>query len=199
MTQLDHRPRADLPFEKDWYTLPGVACLGTQLAACAAESTLATVRPPRGDVRIEALGPRGESVVPPRWVAPLQAKLQELWDLPQGWDGRRARRITRPAVQGCVDLVSRVLSEDSPAPFVVPLPDGGLQAEWHAGNRHIELEIAGSGAVGAWAESPRGVTLLDEDWPALPDEPSLVVLRKALGDLVEAVRDVRGRSWPYPE
>lgn len=195
MTQLDSRPRVGPPFD-DWYTLPDPL---TAVPFCLPVERALLTTQQRGEFELLALGSRGEPVLPPRWVAPLQAKLRELWDLPERWDGRRAGRVTQQALVGCVDLLGLVLSEDSPAPFVVPLPDGGLQAEWHAGDRHIELEIAGSGAIGAWAESARGVTLLDEDWSALPDEPSLVVLRKALGDLVEAVRDVRGRSWPYPE
>jgi hypothetical protein len=42
------------------------------------------------------------------------------------------------------------LGQDARAPFVVPLPSGGVQVEWHTTQGEMELELAADGTTTVW-------------------------------------------------
>jgi hypothetical protein len=152
---------------------------------------LSQAKPSRGQLTLRASDPDGRPVAPPPWLLPLERALQELFELPVGWDGRRAARVSEAAVAACVKVLSRTMSVDSPVPQLVPLPDGGLQAEWHADGHDVEIEITGTGAVHAFAGELDGTVRVDEEWDGVPDEQRSVVLQEALNRLTELVRTVQ--------
>lgn len=137
------------------------------------------------DGSAKSFEPDGRRVAPAAWFLPVERALQELIELPAGWDGRRVSRVSEAAVVGCVKVLSRAMPVESPVPQLVPLPDGGLQAEWHA-DGHIE--ITGTGAVHAFAGEPDGTVLVDEEWDGVPDEQRSVVVHEALTRLTAVVR-----------
>lgn len=132
------------------------------------------------------------SVLPP-WASHAQQELQRLVDLPACWDGHRAKRITRAAVEAVVRALEASMAERTPVPQYFPLPDGGLQAEWHADGHDVEIEVDAEGSVYVLATAP------DCDAPTvdgrldLPvvDTPILVGLRSALHDLAVRVTAAR--------
>lgn len=185
MSQLAVRP----PSDSGWWTLDEpspVAAVGG--LSGTPDTGLSRAKPSRGQLTLRAWGPDGRPVAPPPWLLPVERALQELFELPAGWDGRLAARVSEVAVAGCVEVLSRTMAEHSPAPQLVPLPDGGLQAEWHADGHDVEIEITGTGAVHAFAGEPDGTVRLDEEWDGVFDEQQGAVLQEALNRLTELVR-----------
>lgn len=83
------------------------------------------------------------------WFMPVLKALDGLYGLRPNWNGYG---------EAPVDLVNaaRVISVlaatdfDGPAPSIVPLHDGGVQAEWHWGERHLEIQFLPGGSPAAW-------------------------------------------------
>ena len=86
----------------------------------------------------------------PRWNRPwfvqyVEAELNALYALPERWDGHRAQPITVSAIEGAIQVLGALMDQTSPPPQLFPLPDGGIQAEWHVDGNQIEIEIEGTG------------------------------------------------------
>lgn len=70
----------------------------------------------------------------------LVARLQELLKLPCGWDSYGASKVSLECVLGAANWFGRLSSHrEASAPSAVPLADGGVQLEWHAGGRSLEV------------------------------------------------------------
>jgi hypothetical protein len=86
----------------------------------------------------------------PRWKRPwfvqyVEAELNALCALPERWDGHHAQPITGSAIEGTIQVLGALMDQTSPPPQLFPLPDGGIQAEWHIAGNKIEIEIEGNG------------------------------------------------------
>jgi hypothetical protein len=86
----------------------------------------------------------------PRWNRPwfvqyVEAELNALCALPERWDGHHAQPITDRAIEGTIQVLGALMDQTSPPPQLFPLPDGGIQAEWHVAGNKIEIEIEGTG------------------------------------------------------
>ena len=80
------------------------------------------------------------------WLVPyVQERLSELLRLPGGWDGMRARPLTDVAVTSAVHLLFAIATDETLPPQFFPLPDGGIQMEWHVAGESVEIEIDGLG------------------------------------------------------
>jgi hypothetical protein len=76
-------------------------------------------------------------------IEPIQAALH-LRSLPQNWDGEGSQPPTESAVSAAVALISAVALlafAELPTPHLYPVPGGGAQIEWRAGERYLEIEI----------------------------------------------------------
>jgi hypothetical protein len=91
----------------------------------------------------------------------LEGSLNALLALPPGWDGGRAPMITEQSVAGLVDVLQTVLTPSSVPPQLVPLPDGGVQAEWLVAGDNLEIEVAGNGDAHFFAVDNDGVVAVD--------------------------------------
>jgi hypothetical protein len=103
-----------------------------------------------------------------QWLArKVEAELNRLVRLEEGWDGRRAREVTDEAVVSSVEALFALVGDHTwPAPQFFPLPDGGLQFEWHMGGAAVEVEVDSEGEAHALAESPDGSVLFEGViWP----------------------------------
>jgi hypothetical protein len=101
---------------------------------------------------------------PARWLAEyLENSLNELLDLPEGWDGEGAEPVALEAATGAVEVMAALIGEAMVAPFVFPLPDGGLQLEWHAGEESIEIEIDKDGCVHVLETDRSGTIVFNEE------------------------------------
>lgn len=118
------------------------------------------------------------------------ARLNQLLQLPQGWDGHRAKPVTERAAIAAMGVLFAVANDRSLSPQVVPLPDGGIQLEWHAGGYSIEIEVNGSGGRHYLATRPDGDVVVDEEGDAsrVADLPGLTAaLLERLSGLVRSV------------
>jgi hypothetical protein len=88
------------------------------------------------------------------WSQGLNKRLEELIQLPDGWDGYHARPVLFETAVFAIRMLERLYSEDIPMPFLVPGYAGDLQAEWHEDDWDIELHVLGPNKVTAWRSTP---------------------------------------------
>ncbi len=82
----------------------------------------------------------------PRFVDALRT-ISNLMRLPDNWDSYGSPRIKQVAVQGAVEVLIAADGEDPPPPRIVPISGGGLQIEWGAGVRELEIEMLPDGSI----------------------------------------------------
>lgn len=74
-----------------------------------------------------------------RWAPLAAARLRHLLDLPSGWNGRAAPRVSAQAARSAGLILSSLMQASTVSPDIVPKNDGGLQIEWH--DRQVDIEI----------------------------------------------------------
>lgn len=89
---------------------------------------------------------RGEPL--PKWFDPLMQGLADLLTLPANWDTYGALPIELSVVNQASQLMSEILELEDPAPWVVPMSNGGIQLEWHENGADLEIEIEPEGSEG---------------------------------------------------
>jgi hypothetical protein len=97
----------------------------------------------------------------PAFVQYIEAELNSLLELRAGWDGRRARAITLLATEATVRVLASLMNDTSAPPQLFPLPDGGLQVEWHVGGNSIEVETDASGEPHLLARASDGTMIAE--------------------------------------
>lgn len=83
----------------------------------------------------------------PQALPHLIAELEELAELPENWDGYGSPPIQPPVKKTAYQLLEFLEKLVMPSPHVAPVSGGGLQLEWQAGKRELELEIFPNGEV----------------------------------------------------
>ena len=78
----------------------------------------------------------------PTWEKEVEAALRRFLELPEGWDSYGGKPLRHETGMFALQVLSGVMSESMPSPFVVPISTGGVQFEWHQNNLDIELYIA---------------------------------------------------------
>lgn len=86
----------------------------------------------------------------------INARLDELIRLPQGWDGYEGLPVSFQNAAFAAKMLESVFSPmiDLPLPHCVPGPSGDLQLEWHANRYEVELHILRPNHVMAWRLTP---------------------------------------------
>ena len=97
----------------------------------------------------------------PWFVEYVEAQLNALLQLAEGWDARRGQPVELAAVRGSVAVLAALMDETSAPPQVFPLSDGGLQIEWHIGGNDIEIEVDCDGEVHVLATTTSGETIAE--------------------------------------
>lgn len=124
------------------------------------------------------------------WVAThMEQRVNELLQLRPGWDGRGAQPPTDEAVEATIGVLFAVTDDLSLPPQVFPLPDGGLQLEWHAG-ASVEIEVDGEGSAHVLATDEVGRIVLNGEMEPV-DETLLGIVRDTIHHLT--VRLARAR------
>jgi hypothetical protein len=100
------------------------------------------------------------SNVPP-WLPGVVDQLQELSHLPPNWDSYGGQPVKARSLRKALVVLSMVMGENSEPPWIVPLPDGGIQFEWHRPELELEITINGEDASLVVADD-------DEYWETIP-------------------------------
>ncbi|MEJ7570345.1 MAG: hypothetical protein WKF41_19040 [Gaiellaceae bacterium] len=77
----------------------------------------------------------------PEWWAPVTARVKEIASLRAGWDTYGADPVDRRNIVAALNFLLQSVGRRAPVPGIVPLPDGGLQLEWHRGGMDVEVEF----------------------------------------------------------
>jgi len=73
--------------------------------------------------------------------------IQRVADLPRGWDGQGSPPLQDRARLVAGTLLDVIDLDDMPTPQIVPVVGGGIQIEWVAGPRELEIEIRPTGRI----------------------------------------------------
>jgi len=90
------------------------------------------------EVLLETLSPK---------QAEAMRRLGEIAKLPQNWDSYGSPPPTPIAVETVMDLLLKIDDRNLPFVRVVPVSGGGVQLEWRASGRELQLEISGDGTA----------------------------------------------------
>jgi len=76
------------------------------------------------------------------WMKPTRDKLGQLAKLrDDNWDGRRSAAVRIDVLKFAWTILSQIMPYDGVAPGIIPLGHGGIQLEWTAPDKELELEI----------------------------------------------------------
>lgn len=182
MTQLLDRPLTD---GSTLYPRTSSASPGVQAAE---DFYLRGSEQPARQILIQVTGPDGS--LRRTWLAThMEQQLNGLLRLGAGWDGHRGLPLTDEAVGSAIGLLFAVASDLSLPPQVFPLPDGGLQMEWHAG-QSVEIEVDAVGDAHVLVVDDGGQIAVNSEL-AQGDEVLLTRTRRAIEEL--AIRLARAR------
>jgi hypothetical protein len=77
----------------------------------------------------------------PQWAGAVLQSLSERWGVQPGWDSYSAAPTSPQLAVKLLNVLSGLLVEDSMAPQITPLADGGVQAEWHQPEQDLEIVV----------------------------------------------------------
>ena len=84
-----------------------------------------------------------EAVQERDWLSTAINRINELAQLPEGWDGSSALPLSMTCVSAMTSFVSSPLIQDlQEKPQIVPTTDGGLVLEWHTMEFDFSLETS---------------------------------------------------------
>jgi hypothetical protein len=78
---------------------------------------------------------------PPHWINQVIAEAIAFLELAENWDSHGARPINVGSVNNAIEVLSQPVFSALAAPAIVPTSIGGIQAEWHVGERSLEVEF----------------------------------------------------------
>jgi hypothetical protein len=114
------------------------------------------------------------------------ARVEELIDLPAGWDSYGAGRVRPDAALHAIKVYSLLVREAFPAPHLVPTVSGGVQLEWHLPGMDLEIEVLGRGRLQVFLEDEGTGQAIEESLLSLRDYDRLDRLAKELVRRAEA-------------
>ena len=81
----------------------------------------------------------------PNWWSEVKTKLNGFKDLEENWDSYGASPIEEELIEKAFNLLLLSQLGNIPKPFVFPRKDGGVNFEWHKGDKFLSLEIRKDG------------------------------------------------------
>lgn len=111
-------------------------------------------------------------------------KLNELLKLPPNWDSYGAHPPEPDAAVSAFGLIERIIASGEPVPRIVPTVDGGIQLEWHADGKYLEIVARADKTLSAYFEDEDGGEPFDDDlaW----NSPLLTLLVGKMQSIVPA-------------
>jgi len=107
----------------------------------------------------------------------LSFRLNELLAMRPGWLDGRGNELSDEAVVAAVEMVFEILRDKAVPPQFFPLPDGGIQFEWHLNGNSVEVEVEPDGSAFAVAETADKRVVIEED----VEPPTVQSLRQFVG------------------
>lgn len=77
----------------------------------------------------------------PPWARPVLGSLSERWGVGLGWDSYDAKPTELQYAVKLLNHLSNLMKASTAPPVVTPLADGGVQAEWHTGDKDFEIVV----------------------------------------------------------
>lgn len=74
-------------------------------------------------------------------------ELRRMAALPDNWDGYGSPRITRAALDRARRILATGAGLNAPRPYIGPVTGGGIQTEWDAPGRALEIEVLPDGSL----------------------------------------------------
>lgn len=100
----------------------------------------------------------------PEWLPQIQVRLIDLLKLPERWDGHDGKPVNTETMVFALQFLAQELDASTPAPWLVPLSYGGVQAEWHEKELDLEIEFIAPNKIHAFYEDHRsGQVLIDDE------------------------------------
>jgi hypothetical protein len=87
-----------------------------------------------------------------RWEIDIFHRLRELSVLEENWDSYGARPLRAEAAIFAMLVLGNAMRPTTPCPQLVPLPDGGVQLEWHEKGIDLELSISAPYRCELWSK-----------------------------------------------
>ena len=81
------------------------------------------------------------------WIMAIFGRIAELAQLGENWDSYGARPVQNWSALAAARVLSYLVEYDSPAPSIVPTPDGHVQVEWHTNGIDLEIEFVGPALI----------------------------------------------------
>jgi hypothetical protein len=130
----------------------------------------------------------------PRWVGHAENEFTSLLALDPGWDGHRAKPVSRRALDAATAVMFSVLglSNHHLLPQIFPLPGGGVQLEWHVGDNDVEIEVSEIGEVGVLAVTSTGEVLHEGEAAGASGAALLEAVSRFVSELSDRVASARG-------
>jgi hypothetical protein len=86
-------------------------------------------------------------VIEVQWFLDGVDEILRLTQLKTGWDGDDARPVSIESLYTATRLLAYVVNKNTPSPYIFPLPDGGIQFEWHTEEIDLEIGLSGNSEV----------------------------------------------------
>lgn len=81
------------------------------------------------------------------YIQNIQESLDRIAELPRNWDQEGGEPIGQRVLSIANELLLPLARLQPPIPRIAPVLGGGLQFEWRAGPRELEIEILPDGSV----------------------------------------------------
>jgi len=77
----------------------------------------------------------------PNWFDNIDDQLQEFLSLEPNWDSYGAEPIDEDITKKTLELILLITEENTPEPFVAPVPSGGIDIEWNKQARLLSIKV----------------------------------------------------------
>jgi hypothetical protein len=98
------------------------------------------------------------------WSDVVKKRLEELIQLPFGWDGYQGTHVSFQNASFALRVLEAICGVKTRAPQIVPGLSGDLQIEWHTLQGDLEIHVIGPNNVHAWraraSDNPEGEELV---------------------------------------